>query len=210
MGSARRGRFLLVLAALGAERPDPLRIAAALLALLLLAGCESVPEVGSPRSYSRDGISFSYPANWSVTEDVVQPGEPRYRYLFVESPGSALVVVQVYEPGLDLSVQDFAAEFSRRTAEETEDLARLGPLEPIRARTGGAVPVRAVVAGASRVGVEQWLSVSAAGQDVPHKLRAFRVETPSATVFLVVQASLEDWSLVAPGFDLVLESFEVE
>jgi len=72
------------------------------------------------------------------------------------------------------------------------------------------MPVRAVVMGAPRDGVEHALAASALGEVVPHKFRAFKVELRSATIFLVAQAASEDWTLVAPGFDLVLSSFEVE
>jgi hypothetical protein len=132
-----------------------------------------------------------------------------FRYLFVESPGSATVIVQYHEPRLDLSVQEFAAEFHRKAIEETENLARLGPLRPLSVRAGNAASVRSVVAGIPREGVEQSFSVSAAGEQVPHRFRAFKVETASATAFLVVQAATEDWNLVAPGFDLVLASFDL-
>lgn len=188
--------------------PQPLRIVATLLVALPVAGCETSPDVRRPQSYSKDGISFSYPGNWSVTEDVVKPGDSRYRYLFVESPGSALVIVQHYEPHIDRSVEEFAAEFHRKLVAEVEEIALLGPLKPFSGHAGTAVAVRSVVAGIQREGIEQSFSVSAAGERVPHKFRAFRVDTASATAFLIVQAATEDWNLVAPGFDLVLASFE--
>jgi hypothetical protein len=193
-----------------APRPKPVRVAAALLAALLLFACEAAPEIQHPLTYSRDGISFRHPGNWSVTEDVANPGDPRFRYLFVESPGSAIVIVHHYEPRLELSVQEFAARFARSEVEEAEDLVRLGPSGLISARTGDSGPVRSVVAGTSRERVEQSFSVSAAGAEVPHRFRAFRVETDSGSAFLIAQAAVEDWDLVAPGFDLVLASFEVE
>jgi hypothetical protein len=72
------------------------------------------------------------------------------------------------------------------------------------------VAIRSVVAGRPRKGIEHSFSISAAGERVPHKFRAFKVETASATTFLIVQSAIEDWGLVAPGFDLLLASFEVE
>jgi hypothetical protein len=186
----------------------PAGIVATLLAALLIA-CETSPDLQRPQLYSRDGISFRYPGNWSVTEDVEKPGASKYRYLFVESPGSALVIVQYYEPGVEQSVEEFAAEFHRKTLEEVAEVA-LGPVKAFSGHPGNAVPVHAIVAGVRREGIEHSYSVSAVGEQVPHRFRAFRVETGSGTAFLVVQAASEDWSLVAPGFELVLASFKVE
>jgi hypothetical protein len=184
--------------------------AVALLLALPLAGCETSPELRRPQSYSKDGISFRYPSNWSVSEDVETPGASGYRYLFIDSPGSATVIVQHYQPGTALSVEEFAGNFHRKLIETVGDVARVGPLKPFSGQAGNAVPVRAVVAGVPRGGIEYSFSISGAGQQVPHKFRAFKVESASATTFLVAQAATEDWDLVAPGFDLVLGSFEVE
>ena len=194
------------------------RLAACAVALLLapiLAGCETAPELRHPQSYSKDGISFRYPSNWSVSEDVETPGASGYRYLFIDSPGSATVIVQHYQPGTAQSVEaqsveEFAGNFHRKLIETVGDVARVGPLKPFSGQAGTSAPVRAVVAGVPRGGIEYSFSISGAGQQVPHKFRAFKVESASATTFLVAQAATEDWDLVAPGFDLVLGSFEVE
>src|SRR4029450_6866975 len=186
----------------------PLTLIAAVLASLFSLACEGPADVHQPQSYSRDGISFDYPRNWSVTEDVVQPGDSQFRYLFVESPGSAIVIVQRHKPASDQSVEEFAADFQRNAAKETKDLARIGSLTLFNAGGGSTGSVHSVVAGTLREGVEQHFSVSAAGEQVPHMFRAFKVDTGTATTFLLVQSSTEDWNLVAPGFDLIFTSFK--
>lgn len=186
-------------------------LTSAFLVVVLFSGaCETAPRVAQPQSYRRQGISFDYPSNWSVTEDVAKGGDAEFRYLFVESPGSAIVIVQYYRLGMDVSVEDFSADFHRRALGETEDLVRFGTLSPIAASSGRTRSVRAVVAGAPRDGIEQLFSVSAVGVHVPHKYHAFKVQVAPATAFVVVQAAVEDWNLVAPGFDLVLTSLEIE
>jgi len=186
-----------------------LREVATLWLALLSAGCETAPDLQHPRFYLSDGISFRYPGNWSVTEDVGGPDVLTYRNLFIESSGSAIVVVQSYEPPIDKPLEDYAAEFHRAELESLGELARIGPLQPFDGQAGAPVPVVARIGGLPREGVEYVFSIVALGAAVPHKLRAFKVETDSATTFLVVQAATEDWSSVAPGLDLVLESFEV-
>ena len=44
--------------------------------------------------YEKDGLSFSYPANWEVTEDFVSED---VRFVFVESPGDAIIKIEVYD-----------------------------------------------------------------------------------------------------------------
>jgi hypothetical protein len=177
---------------------------------LLLFACETTPDVAHPQSYANDGISFELPRNWTVTEDATKSsGGSENRHLFVESPGSAIVLILVREPPVDQSVEAFAAEFRRKAIEQIDDSAWLES-SSASAQPGAGVPVRAVIDGEPRDGVEQAYAVSAAGQVVPHKFRAFKLETSSASAFLVVQAATEDWSRVAPAFDLVLRSFALE
>jgi hypothetical protein len=210
---AHRGRTVGLSAARATtkrDRPTRLAIVASLLASLFFFACEKKPEIQSPLSYAKDGISFRYPGNWSVTEDVEPPGESGFRYLFVESPGSATVIVQYYNPGMDLGVEEFAAEFHKGTLAETEQFGRLGPLSTLQVTSGNTVLVRALVGGSLREGVERSFSISAVGEQVPHTSRAFKLDAGPATAFVVVQAATEDWDLVGPGFDLVLESLRVE
>ena len=47
-----------------------LREVATLWLALLSAGCETAPDLQHPRFYLSDGISFRYPGNWSVTDDM--------------------------------------------------------------------------------------------------------------------------------------------
>jgi hypothetical protein len=190
------------------ECPTRVHVAAVLWIVLLVAACETTPDLAHPKSYAKDGISFQHPGNWLVSEDVTTAGVYTYRYLFVESPGSALVAASIYTPPSDESVEEFAVEFRRRLIQGIDDRALL---EASRSSTRSevGVPVRAVVMGAARDGVEHALAASALGEVVPHRFRAFKVELRSTTIFLVVQAASEDWPLVAPGFDLVLATFEV-
>lgn len=180
-----------------------MRLAAALGVALLLTACETTPDVARPQPYANDGVSFDLPRNWSVSADAVAPGKPPYRYVIVESPGSALVIVTVHEPPSDMTPEDFVARFHQPMLEKVEPGAEVSGRT--RART-----VRAVVAGEPTEGIEQFVSLSTAGRAVSQRLRVFEVTTGSATAFLLVQAAAKDWNLFTPAFDLVLKSFAVE
>ena len=119
---------------------------------ILVAGCERAPDIDQPNSYDKGGIAFSFPGNWSVSEDVTEPGELEYRHIFVESPGNAIVIIQRYSPGIDLTVEEFAKQFLEGTIEETESLIELGPIKPLTATGGDTAPVQSLVAGSMRGG----------------------------------------------------------
>jgi hypothetical protein len=175
---------------------------------LLVSGCEPAPAIRAPKSYSESAIAFSYPGNWSITEDVTEPGDPEVRYLFIESPGAAIAIIQSFAPALDWTVEEFAEDFMASTVDEVDGGSYVGI--PTRAAAGRAEPVRRSVAGQVRTGVRNRFSVSALGERVPHTSLTFRVEAADASVFLVLQAATEDWNKVEPGFDLIARSLRVD
>lgn len=177
---------------------------------VLLSGCERPPDIDRPNFFDKDGIAFSFPGNWSVSEDVTEPGELECRYLFVESPGDAIVIIQRFTPEIDLTVQEFADQFLQSTIEEAEGLIDLGPVTPVTASGGQATSVQTLVAGAMREGVEQSFAVSVLGEAVGHRSRTFRIEAASSVAFLVAQAATEDWDIVAPGFELIATTLSVK
>ena len=78
---------------------------------LLLVGCgERSVKIDNPRAYNNAGLEFEYPRNWKVTEDVQQE---ELRYLFVESPGDALLIIQIFSADDALDIQDFAKRFAQ-------------------------------------------------------------------------------------------------
>jgi len=95
------------------------RISSVAFFVLVIAGCgdgERSVETDTPRSYSKAGIKFEYPGNWEVTEDGQQAG---LRYLIVESPGDAILTIQIYPADDALTIQEYAKNFARLSKEGT-------------------------------------------------------------------------------------------
>ena len=65
--------------------------------LLCLVGCEKMADVGSPQEYDADGLSFSYPGNWSISVEKLGQGEDKTKVINLESPGDAIVIVCLYD-----------------------------------------------------------------------------------------------------------------
>ena len=158
---------------------------------------EQKAEVESPLQYDKDGLRFAYPGNWTVTED---QNSDNIRYLFVESPGDAIFVIQVYQEEEAVEIDEYVEWFGAQVKEEI----------PVGAIGGSdTTAVRKVVAGEQRDGVKERFSIEIIGTFVPHLREYFRIHLGAHVVFLVGQAATEDWGKVAPGFDLVLQSFEL-
>lgn len=83
---------------------------------LFLAGCgEPAADVARPRLYEKDGLAFQHPSNWKIEEDQSLEG---IRHLTIETRGDALVIVQMFPPGLGMPLEDYAREFAKAAVEE--------------------------------------------------------------------------------------------
>lgn len=80
--------------------------------LVGLAGCERVlgffsepkAQVDEPLRYEKDEISFLYPGNWKVAEEVTQENGIELRTINVESAGNALLMIQSFKPGVEIDL----------------------------------------------------------------------------------------------------------
>ena len=163
--------------------------------LLGLVGCEKTADISSPVKYEKDNISFSYPKNWKVTEDVVQQ---EVRYLFVESPGDAMFVAQIYAKPDAVSLSEFVEWFSSHSKEEI-------PIGNISESSFSDIEETAF-----SPGIKESFSVSVLGGKVPHIREYYIRESSKKVAFLIAQAATEDLGKVEPGFNLILSSFIIE
>lgn len=165
-----------------------------IIVLLALVSCERQADLNNPATYSGNGLDFSMPSNWKVTEDEEDSG---FRYLFVETPGDAIVIISIYSkqnsPAL-LEYVNWAIESSTREM-------------PFGSRSEGSIAEFQKTIGQQRFsGYRNEFMVSVAVVDVPHITEYYLIETDSASVFLTAQVSLEDRAKVEQGFDLLLST----
>jgi len=168
------------------------------LALFGLFGCERVADISSPIKYENEGISFSYPRNWKVTEDVRRQD---FRYIFIESPGDAIFIVQIYSRNDAVSFNEFVRWFSSQSKKETP----VGKMEDNTFST-----VEKTTHGEGVKGVKENFSMTLLGTQVPHIREYYTIDSNDEVAFLVGQAATEDLSKTEPGFDLILSSFVIE
>jgi hypothetical protein len=160
---------------------------------LWLVGCgERSAEIDNPRAYNNAGLEFEYPRNWKVTEDI-QQGE--LRYLFVESPGNALLIIQIVSADDALDIQDFAKSFTQSAKEET-------PIGNFTGSVFGSVNK----SGGYEILTEQ-LSIALLGEKIPHTRTYRRKPVANRVCFIIAQVADEDLLKVTKGFELVFSSF---
>jgi len=161
---------------------------------LMLVGCgESEADVGNPQHYSKDGVEFDYPGNWEVTDDA-QNAEGRY--LLIESPGDALMMIHIYSGSDALGIQAFASNFAKLAEENT-------PIGDVTASTFSNV----THSGGYEELTEQ-MSITVLGETVPLTRTYRRKAIGSNVCVLVGHVVDEDRSLVVGGFEQVFSSFK--
>ncbi len=175
-----------------------------LVALLpFFSACEKMANIDSPQSYSKDGLSFSYPGNWKITEEEVF--EEITRFINIESPGNANVMICFYDFEDDETLMEFATEFSRDMASEIEDtipLSKVGKIEFSKVtREGVSGPIE---------GLSNKIPLVFLGQKVPQVLEYFTLKKQSKTVFIVCQSSEEDLEKTEPAFKQIVETLELK
>jgi hypothetical protein len=171
-----------------------------LIGILLLVGssCAMLPEaeqeaqVDMPKSFSSNGLGFKYPGNWTV-QDLGN------HFATVESPGNAIVsIFGNMEPSQSLS--SFAEEYQ----------------EDMKGGMPGFISVEEKAnedGNTETTGEHSSLSgnfkISVMGTSVLHKRRFHRVKKEDEVLFVVTQVATEDLSKVKPGFDLILDSLNI-
>ena len=161
---------------------------------LLLVGCgERSVKIDNPRAYNNAGLEFEYPRNWKVTEDVQQE---ELRYLFVESPGDALLIIQIFSADDALDIQDFAKSFAQTAKEETPKSFLVDSVFGSVSKSGGY-----------EILTEQF-SMTLLRQKIPHTRTYRRKPVANRVCFIIAQVADEDRLKVTKGFELIFSSFK--
>lgn len=163
-----------------------------------LIGCEKPADISSPMSYEKQNIRFSYPSNWKVTEDVEQED---IRYLFVESPGDAIFLVQIYSKQDAVSLREFSEWFSAQAKQETS-IVNIG--------NSSFSATEKIIEIGRKKGIKEAFSMTLLGEHIPHIREYYLIDTNNKVAFLISQTAREDLSKVEAGFNLILSSFVVE
>ena len=161
--------------------------------LVLVSACERKPATSSPARYDKSGVSFQYPGNWSVDQD---EGSSIARTIVVESSGSALLLIQLFD-GTDIEdIRDYAEFFAKAGQEEVQvgKMSR-STFSEIKSVDGYEV-------------LTENFAIELLGQSVPHTRIYRRKDTGKGVYFLISQTASEDAAIVEPGFAQIVSTFK--
>jgi len=159
-----------------------------ILSILTLVGCgERAADIKNPNPYSKNGLKFSYPGNWTITSD---EGSDSFHHLIVETSGDGIVIIQIYNAEDPISLEEYAADFSKSMSTSM----------PI----GNVVNSKEVTKKSnSNTEINETFSIELLGQKVPHSRRFVLKKFGSQVCFLIFQVPTEDKPNVIKGFELI-------
>jgi hypothetical protein len=181
--------------------------------LVGLAGCERVlgffsepkAQVDEPLRYEKDEISFLYPGNWKVAEEVTQENGIELRTINVESAGNALLMIQSFKPGVEIDLGEHI-ELTMGAMQEEVGKQVGGLADSTR---GSVTDFEREFLGATRAGKKAAITITALGEKVPSSVALIGAVLEDRTVLLFTTIPDEDRKSVEAGFDQVISSLKL-
>jgi hypothetical protein len=168
---------------------------------------EPKPDVAKPKTASVAGLQVSYPGNWKTELETADEDGVAISTLTIESSGSAIAIVQVFEPAIDLGADEiydiYLTEMVSATQATAGGIAKLS-------RDGAPTPFTRTVLGQPAEGRAGGHTITLFGERVPHKIETLHQDLDDRSVIVVVQAPSEDWARAEPGFALIYDSLARE
>lgn len=177
------------------------------------AGCERVlgffsepkAQVDAPLRYEKDGISFLYPGNWTIAEEVTQESGVELRTINVESAGNALLMIQSFTPGVEI---DLGAHIELTMGAMQEEVGKqVGGLAD--STRGAVTDFEREFLGAKRTGKKAAITITALGEKVPSSVALIGAVLEDRTVLLFTTIPDGDRASVEAGFDQVMASLKL-
>ena len=163
---------------------------------LLFVGVQAHANAVEIKKYHNNGVSFSYPANWKVSSDV---DTGALRYIFVESPGNGIFIVQVYPARSNLSLAEYAKGFANKAKNSSRKIQRIS-LKFSKVTGPGNLGE----------GVKEDFTIGYLGKVLAHVCYYYQVNRSNKTAYLISQSANEDLPKVQNGFKLLQSTFILE
>ncbi|WP_394225186.1 hypothetical protein [Pseudoalteromonas spongiae] len=172
-----------------------------LVLLFFISACSEKPaDMNNQLKYEKDGLSFSYPANWEVTEDFVNED---VRFVFVESPGDAIIKIEVYPTEQSFELKEFVELDVEALMKEIPSILELDSDNEIK-------EIKTSINGTEFHGLKYEFNISVVNIDVPHVSESYSFPSHEKVAYLTNQVAKEDLGKVNGGFKQVLATFKIE
>ena len=157
---------------------------------------EETADTDNPLIYEKEGVRFSYPGNWKITEDTVNISS---HHIFIESPGNALFSIQIFSNIDAIPLHQFAEQFSELT--QQKGFPRISN----RVFSELEESINSI----NNYSIQETFSIKVSGEQAPHVRRYYSVTNDEKTAYLISQAATEDLTKVESGFSLILKSLKI-
>ena len=158
----------------------------------LFTGCgEPKADLSKSKMHRSGAITFKYPTNWRISEESVAP---EIHYLFIETPGDAVVIFQSFPTAEADDLPAFSKAFSNSAATEM-------PIGKMVGTTFADMP---------EADGYEWIvenfNINLFGESVPHRRFYGTKVIGDRQIFLIFQVATEDCAKAEPGFHLIRNS----
>ncbi|MEQ8350959.1 MAG: hypothetical protein RH862_05710 [Leptospiraceae bacterium] len=168
------------------------------LAVFYILACERAPDLEKTHSFSKLGIEFKYPGNWSIMEDEITGAG---RYILIRTTGDGITMIQYFRrPQFD-TLQDFAGFMTELYSQEFQE----GAVQDIDYQK-----IDGTLGPDNVSGLRETHSLNAAGQTLVVVREFFRMSAGSRWIYITHHIPREDYQQVRPGFDLIRSSMKVD
>ena len=166
---------------------------------------EPAPNVGSPSHHAAHGLEFDYPGNWTLKAEVEDAEGIQIYTAEIESSGSALAMVQQFQPALPLDIDELMVDITAGLQEGAkEELGGMFDYSDL-----GTTDIERSMLGQARSGKAKRYALSALGEKVEHTMQMYPVELEDRSLILYMQIPDEDRTKAQPGFDQVFDTLAV-
>lgn len=185
---------------------DSLEIFFKLTLLALLTNCgeniqlggEEEADLSNPKTHRSGELSFAYPGNWEIGVDQVTTS---FHNLFINTPGTGIVILQSYPIEFTDDLKTFAGEFSESGA------AFASALGSVKNSVLTELPSKG---GYAWLREDFEIEVPLLPISVPHRRLYASKNVGERRIFLILQVAEEDYPKVGKGFGLIGDSLTSE
>lgn len=178
-------------------------LAAAAMALLT----PSAAHAASPKTYSKAGVSFQYPATWKVTLDEVEKDGSGMRSIDLEGPEDATMSLMFIPFLSGQKIEVLAA----RAAEHRDDMVKRDAgqdaADKITATPLTATPITRRVAGKEIKGVLQRFGYASEGESVQLEARFFTIDFgDTSSVNIMTHSTAQEAQAMEAALGLAMDT----
>ncbi|CAN5470715.1 hypothetical protein BH20ACI1_BH20ACI1_20630 [soil metagenome] len=145
--------------------------------------------------YEKNGLSFSHPNNWKVTEDsFLDDGR---RIINVEDSDNTLFIITLLKPGHTIDLKEYSEDFIKGMASDIP----LGKIAEVKDDEANRT-----INNQNYLGIRKRFSITLLGENVPHTIDFFLVTQQENDAVIVISAPDEDLKVAEKEIQIIADS----